>query len=370
MANATIHDVAAQARVSIKTVSRVINNVPSVKAPTRERVLKIIRKLDYHPNPSARSLGGSRSFLVSLLYDKSCEYYATSVLGGVLEACREAHYQVVMQPCDYRSPLLADEVMRNIRHSRSDGVIITPPLSDQTRLITALEKERIPYVRIAPAEHNDAQRSVFTNDRESCAHMTEQLVTLGHTRIAFILGNPDHAAIADRYKGFEDGMRACGIKVDKKLVVQGHNSFASGVQAARSLLQVAEDKRPTAIFAANDEMAAGVLAIAHQTGLAIPEDLSVAGFDDSPLASQVWPALTTIRQPIPAMAAAAAMLLLRQLRNPIAEKTRVEKTPHIITASLAVRQSTGPAPNRHPASRARRRRAQATQDPSTESSEH
>jgi LacI family transcriptional regulator len=369
MANATIHDVAAQARVSIKTVSRVINNVPSVKAPTRERVLAVIRKLDYHPNPSARSLGGSRSFLVSLLYDMSCEYYATSVLGGVLEACREARYQVVMQPCDYRSTLLPDEVMRNIRHSRSDGVILTPPLSDQTRLITALEQERIPYVRIAPAEHNDAQRSVFTNDRQSCAHMTEQLVTLGHTRIAFILGNPDHAAIADRYKGFEDGMRACGIKLDKKLVVQGHNSFVSGVQAARSLLQLAEDKRPTAIFAANDEMAAGVLSIAHQRGLAIPEDLSVVGFDDAPLASQVWPALTTIRQPIPAMAAAAAMLLLRQLRDPTNAKDRAEHTPHVITASLAIRQSTGPAPNRHPASRARSRRAQATRDPSAESSE-
>ena len=138
MANATIHDVAEQAGVSIKTVSRVINNVPTVKPHTRERVLKVIRKLDYHPNPSARSLGGSRSYLIGLLYDISCEYYATSVLGGVLEACRAAHYKVVMQPCDYRSPLLADDVSRNIRHSRADGVIVTPPLSDQDRLISAL----------------------------------------------------------------------------------------------------------------------------------------------------------------------------------------------------------------------------------------
>jgi LacI family transcriptional regulator len=340
MANATIHDVAAEAGVSIKTVSRVMNNEPSVNALTRERVLAVIRKLDYRPNPSARSLGGSRSYLVSLLYDKSCEYYATSVLGGVLEACRAAHYQVVMQPCDYRSALLADEVTRDISHSRSDGVIVTPPLSDQTRLIAALEKQCIPYVRIAPAEHHDARRSVYTTDRKSCAEMTEQLVALGHRRIGFILGNPDHAAIADRYKGFEDGMRACGLKVDKKLIVQGHNSFASGELAARALLLLDADKRPTALFAANDEMAAGVLAVAHQMGLAVPGDVSVVGFDDAPLATQVWPALTTIRQPIPAMAAAAAKLLLTQLRA-----SGIETPMHIIPATLAVRQSTGPAPS-------------------------
>jgi LacI family transcriptional regulator len=361
MANTTIHDVAAEAKVSIKTVSRVINNEASVKGPTRERVLKAIRKLDYHPNPSARSLGGSRSYLISLLYDMSCEYYATSVLGGVLEACRAAHYQVVMQPCDYRSSQLADEVTRNIRHSRSDGVILTPPLSDQARLITALDKQRIPYVRIAPAEHTDHRRSVYTNDRESCAQMTEQLVTLGHVRIAFILGNPDHDAIADRFQGFTDGLRGCGVKLDKKLVVQGYNSFVSGVQAARSLLQLPEDKRPTAIFAANDEMAAGVLAVAHQTGLAVPEDISVVGFDDAPLASQVWPALTTIRQPIPAMSAAAAKLLLQQLRD-----EQPDAQPHVVPSTLAVRQSTGPAPNRQPASRARSRRAQAAETPSEE----
>jgi len=341
MANATIRDVAAQARVSIKTVSRVINNVATVKAHTRERVMKVIRKLDYHPNPSARSLGGSRSYLIGLLYDISCDYYATSVLAGVIEACRAAHYQVVMHPCDYRSPLLADEILRNIRHSHADGVIVTPPLSDQDVLIAALDKQKIPYVRIAPAEHSDAERSVYTNDRESCARMTEQLAALGHVRIGFVVGNPDHAAIADRYKGYQDGLRTCGLKPDKKLIAQGFNSYASGVQAGRQLLQVAEDKRPTAIFASNDEMAAGVLAVAHNMGIAVPEDLSVAGFDDVPLASQVWPALTTIRQPIPAMAAEAAALLLRQLRG-----EPIETSAHVIASELTFRQSTGPARNR------------------------
>ncbi len=351
MSIATIRDVAAQARVSIKTVSRVINNVKSVKPHTRERVLRVIRKLDYHPSPSARGLSGSRSYLIGLLYDVSCAYYATGVLGGVLETCRAAHYQVVMHPCDYTSPSLTEEVTRNLRQSRADGVIVTPPLSDMRVLKSLLEEQNVPFVRIAPAEHADDRRSVYTNDRESCAKMTEQLAGLGHTRIGFIVGNPDHAAIADRFQGYRDGLRKCGVTLDKKLVAQGYNSYDSGVECARKLLQAPAAKRPTAIFASNDEMAAGVLAVAHGLGLAIPEDLSVVGFDDVPLASQVWPALTTIRQPIPAMAAQAAELLLRQLRG-----EPYDRSQHVVESALMFRQSHGPSRDRSMIARARNQR--------------
>jgi LacI family transcriptional regulator len=340
MTTATIRDVAAQARVSIKTVSRVINNVTTVKPHTRERVMRVIRKLDYHPNPSARGLSGSRSYLISLLYDRSCDYYATSVLAGVLDACRAAHYQVIMQPCDHLSPALAEEVARNAKQSRAAGVILTPPLSDQVALLGVLKQHRIPYVRIAPAEHSDNQRSVYTNDRESSARMTEHLAALGHTRIGFIIGNPHHAAVADRHKGYLDGLKNCGLAVDKTLIAQGYNSHASGMQCARKLLQVPDDQRPTALFASNDEMAAGVLAVAHSMGLGVPDDLSVAGFDDMPLASQVWPALTTIRQPISAMSAKAAELLLQQLR-----REPEDRAAHVLESSLTFRQSTGPAQN-------------------------
>jgi len=340
MTTATIRDVAAQARVSIKTVSRVINNVTTVKPHTRERVMRVIRKLDYHPNPSARGLSGSRSYLISLLYDRSCDYYATSVLAGVLDTCRAAHYQVIMQPCDHLSTALADEVARNAKQSRAAGVILTPPLSDRLALLGVLKQHRIPYVRIAPAEHSDNQRSVYTNDRESSARMTEHLAALGHTRIGFIIGNPHHAAVADRHKGYLDGLKNCGLTADKTLVAQGYNSHASGMQCARKLLQVPDDQRPTALFASNDEMAAGVLAVAHSMGLGVPDDLSVAGFDDMPLASQVWPALTTIRQPISAMSAKAADLLLQQLRG-----EPEDRAAHVLESSLTFRQSTGPAQN-------------------------
>jgi LacI family transcriptional regulator len=341
MANTTIVDVAKQAGVSIKTVSRVINNVSTVKQQIRERVLRAIERLDYHPNPSARGLGGNRSYLLGLLYDISCAYYATSVLSGFIERSRAAKYQVVMEPCDYGAESLVDDVKRSVRQSRVDGVILTPPLSDMKPVISTLEELKIPFVRIAPGKHTDPQRSVCTNDRESCAAMTEQLAGLGHRRIAFIVGNPDHAAVMDRYRGYLDGLESCGLKLDRSLVAQGFNSYASGVQCGRKLLNGSATKRPTAIFASNDEMAAGVLAVAHGRGLRVPEDISVVGFDDAPLASQVWPALSTIRQPIAEMAAQAAELLLRNLagETPAAPKA-------VIPSILTFRQSSGPVPNR------------------------
>lgn len=341
MANTTIIDVAEHAGVSIKTVSRVINNVQSVKPQIRERVQRSIEKLDYHPNPSARGLGGNRSYLLGLLYDVSCGYYTTSVLAGVIERSRAAKYQIVMEPCDYNASTLAADVTRGIRQSRVDGVILTPPLSDLKSVTAVLESQAIPYVRIAPGEHTDTYRSVCTNDRESCASMTEQLAALGHQRISFIIGNPDHAAVLDRYRGYLDGLRSCGLRLDKSLVAQGFNSYDSGVHCARKLLNVAATRRPTAIFASNDEMAAGVLAVAHSMGLGVPENLSVVGFDDAPLASQVWPALSTIRQPIPDMAAKAAELLLGILRGEPADHAK-----HMLPSSLTFRHSTGPAPNR------------------------
>jgi LacI family transcriptional regulator len=246
-----------------------------------------------------------------------------------------------MEPCDYSAPGLSEEVKRSVRQSRVDGVILTPPLSDLKSVFGALEELAIPFVRIAPGKHSDHHRSICTNDRESCAAMTEQLVALGHQRIAFIVGNPDHAAVMDRYRGYADGLQTCGVKLDKALVAQGYNSYSSGVLCARKLLNVSQARRPTAIFASNDEMAAGVLAVVHSLGLGVPDDISVVGFDDAPLASQVWPALSTIRQPIAEMAAQAADLLLRALAGDPPDQVR-----RVIPSVLTFRLSTGPVANR------------------------
>jgi len=337
MPNATIIDVAKHAGVSIKTVSRVINNVKTVKPQVRERVMRAIQKLDYHPNPSARGLGGNRSYLLGLLYDISCGYYATSVLAGAMERSMAAKYQIVMQPCDYNAESLSDDVCRAVRQSHADGVILTPPLSDLSAVTDAIESLHIPFVKIAPGKHTDTYRSVCTNDRQSCASMTEQLAALGHQRIGFIIGNPDHAAVMDRYRGYLEGLQSCGLKLDKTLVVQGYNSHASGVQCARKLLNVAPGRRPTAIFASNDEMAAGALTVAHSMGLGVPEDISIVGFDDIPGLEFIHPTLTTVRVPMQELGAAGVARLLHELdAAPAGARIRLHPV------ELVVRESTGP----------------------------
>jgi len=178
--------------------------------------------------------------------------------------------------------------------------------------------------------------SVATNDREICAKMTEYLASLGHERIAFITGNRDHKALKKRYLGYQDGLKNSDLTFYPDLVKEGDNSFGSGEACARELLSSA--RPPTAIFACNDDMATGVIRVAHQMGIHIPDDLSVAGFDDIPLAQQIFPALTTIRQPVRTMAETALELLMDQMRA----KPTMDK-PHTIEAELRIRESTGPA---------------------------
>jgi LacI family transcriptional regulator len=168
--------------------------------------------------------------------------------------------------------------------------------------------------------------------------MTRYLVSLGHRRIAFVSGHPDHKAVANRLLGYADGLRERGIEDDAWLVVAGGNSVKSGGEAAAQLFAL--DRPPTAIFAANDDMAAGVIRVALQKGLRIPADLSVAGFDDSALASHVFPTLTTIRQPLARMAERAVQALIGSGNDPALEAGTV-----IVPSTLVIRDSTGPAPS-------------------------
>jgi LacI family transcriptional regulator len=313
VAKATIDDVAALAGVSIKTVSRVVNGEPNVRAVTREKVQRAVEKLGYHPSQSARSLASNRSFLIALLYDNPSASYVIDVQNGILSECRPAGYDLLIHPCDHAHSDLEHQVINLIRQSRVDGVVLTPPLSDHANLVRRLMELQIPVVVIAPADDDLPCSSVMTNDEEAAFVMTKRLVEKGHQRIGYILGHPDHKAMANRYQGYQKALMYQGIPVDKKLVVQGMNSFESGYYAAEKLLLAANP--PTAIFASNDDMAAGAIKLAHKLGRKIPGDVAIAGFDDIPAAEQIWPGLTTVRQPIQAMAQQAAQLLLMQLKS-------------------------------------------------------
>ena len=188
-------------------------------------------------------------------------------------------------------------------------------------------------IRLSPGKPKANELCVATNDREICAEMTAYLASLGHRKIAFITGHPSHKAVANRFAGYKDGMRRSGLTISERLVVAGDNSFGSGEIAAEKLLR--RKQRPTAIFAANDDMAAGVIRVANRFGIDVPRELSIAGFDDIALARLVFPNLTTIQQPLSAMADRAASMLIKGADTGA-------KGIEIVPASIKIRESTGP----------------------------
>ena len=339
----TITDVARQAGVSIKTVSRVINREPNVRTSTREKVERAIVALKYSPNQSARKLASHRSRLVALVFDDPSAYeipssgYIIKMQLGALRACQRAGYDLLIHPCRYRSRSAGAELAAMIEHSRPDGILLAAPLSDVPKLVRAIQEIGTPFVRLSPGEKKRGHLSVSTNDREISAEMTRYLVSLGHKRIGFITGDPGHKAVARRYLGYRDGLEQSGLKFSDRLVAKGDNSFGSGEAGGTKLLEL--PVRPTAIFAANDDMAAGVIRVADRLGIAIPAQLSVAGFDDIALARLVYPALTTIRQPLGVMADRAVSEIISAVSAGGEPGGAIT-----IPAGLQIRESTGPAP--------------------------
>ncbi|MEM8681987.1 MAG: LacI family DNA-binding transcriptional regulator [Pseudomonadota bacterium] len=345
MAKVTIDDVADLAKVSIKTVSRVVNREPNVREATRERVEEAITRLNYRPNISARNLASHRSHLIVLVYDDPSMYetpssgYIIRMQQGALTACRTANYELLIHPCNYRNREVKGELTGLIERTRPDGIVIAAPLSNMPRIIDPIAATNTPFVRLSPGVRSVGEFSVATNDREIAAEMTRYLASQGHERIAYITGHSKHKAVANRHKGYKDGLKQAGLPYADGLVAIGDNSIGSGASCAEDLLQLANP--PTAIFAANDDMAAGVIRVANRLGIDVPAQLSVAGFDDSSLARQISPALTTVRQPLPEMAERAAFALIGE-RGDVTLEPGIEVVP----ATLEIRESTGPAPGK------------------------
>jgi len=339
--SATIKDVAEQAGVSLKTVSRVINNEPSVHARTREKVQRAIDALGYRPDPSARSLRSTRAYAVGLVYDNPNAHYIISMQSGVLAACRKSGYGLQIHPCDSTSPRLAEELVALVGNARLAGLVLAPPMSEQPELIRKLAAAKIPFMRVISARQDpqDGYPCVYVDDRDAAYAITEHLIQLGHTRIGFLWGGRDHRSSPERYQGYEDALKDYGIALDRKLILPGDYSFDDGFRGARKLLALKD--RPTAIFGSNDEIAAGVLAAAHSSGLSVPWELSIAGFEDSPFSKQSWPALTTARQATEEIARHAAQRLIGNLQR-AANGEPLEEGNEGFSPELVVRGSTAP----------------------------
>lgn len=335
---ATINDVARLARVSKKTVSRVINNSPSVRNETREQVNDIIARIGFRPDPQARGLAFRRSFLFGLIYDNPNAQYIVNIQSGALDRMRGTGFELVVHPCDKESDDFLEEIREFVELQRLAGVILLPPIAENRALLAVLEDLDVPYVRITAmhgAENDPPILSpqVVSRDRHGCMLAAEHLLALGHKRIGFVTGPAGYASARERRQGFNEGLSKKGLAIDPALEVEGAYSFESGLEAGLALLD--RPDRPTAIFASNDEMAIGVYRAAFRLGLHIPDDLSVIGFDDTPAAERVQPPLTTVRLPIRDMGRAAAETLI----DPEAER----RASTIVSASLKVRDSTGPA---------------------------
>ncbi len=307
----TIMDVARLAEVSMKTVSRVINKEPNVRDELRERVTQAAAMLGYRPNLSARSLAGMRSFLIGYLFGDPGGDYTHRVEVSLLNRCRDAGYHLLVEQIDAAADDVAERTSALVSQLRLDGVILTAPITDHRDVLRVLDAARVPYVRIAPDVDSDRSPQVRIDDFRAAGDLAEHLIGLGHREIGFIKGDPWHAAGRLRLEGFRSAMQAHGLGVREQWIAQGSFSYASGVECARGLL--AQPRRPSAIMASNDDMAAGVIAVAHAMRIRVPEQLSVVGFDDAPIAQVVWPGLTTVRQPIGLMADVAAEILLARV---------------------------------------------------------
>lgn len=304
--NATIVDVAREASVSIKTVSRVINGDPTVKKKNLERVEAAIKKTGYRRNLFARGLRAKKSMMIGLLYEQAQGDYPADILSGALSVCRERDYHLLVEIVDGREAL---ESVRNfVMRMSFDGVVLTPPVCDNMEVIGFLRDHQIEFVRISPLESLPDGGEISIDDTRAAETMVDYLIAEGHRSIALIRGNEGHRATVQREAGYRRALQRAGLPINEDWVLQGGFSFEDGYRCAQILLS--QTSAPTAIFASNDESAAGVLSCAHDRGVSVPDELAVCGFDGSRISQFVHPPLATIAQPTVQIGRAAVEMLV------------------------------------------------------------
>jgi LacI family transcriptional regulator len=332
----TISDVAEAARVSIRTVSRVINNSTLVNKETREAVQAVIKRLGFTPSSRARALASGRSGLIGVVQDDPNALVLNDFQRGIVETCSERGFELVVHPSKFSSSRLVDDVVQFVRRSRVDGLIVLSPISEIAAIPTALTQLGVPIVGLASVRIPTYPAMIVSSERKATAEVAEHFAALGHRRVALITGPRAYYSATEREQGFRTGLDRHGITLSQECVREGDYGFASGIRCAAELFDLPVP--PTAIFASNDIMAAGALKEAHKRNLTVPGHVSIAGFDDSLIASMISPALTSIRRPLLDMARQATERLLLMISN-----GRVDRYADInAELTLVTRESTGP----------------------------
>ncbi len=339
-ASVTIHDVARHAGVSSMTVSRVINRNVNVRGPLRERVLASIAALNYTMNMAAHSTRSGRvSARIGILYSNPSAAYLNEVMLGGLEQSAKSGVTLLLEKCAGLQS--QKQAMKRLLEQGVEGVILPPPLCDSQPTVDMLKRAGIPVLALATAAPLADVSAVRIDDFQGALAMVRHLIKLGHKRIGFIKGDPQHTPTQLRYLGFVKAMADANLPIEDALVVEGLFTFESGLKAAEILLKRGD--RPSAIFASNDDMAAAVIALAHGLQINIPGDISICGFDDTPVATTMWPQITTIHQPIIAMGRAAVSTIAEKVRESRGGRDAMPRH-QLMKFTLVERASTGPAP--------------------------
>ncbi len=335
----TITEIASLAGVSKPTVSRVLNGRPDVALATRERVERVITEQSYVRNGAARSLGATRSLgagragLIDLVAIEIDSLYIVQIIKGAAETLDAVGLSIVLTATHDKEHRHRQWLARVIEHA-ADGAILVLPNGHATYL-EELRGRRVPFVVIdSRADQTPDIPSVGATNFAGGLAATEYLLSLGHRHIAAI-GGPLYRSAKARLAGYRTALEGAGLPVDPALIQPGDFGVETGCVAAQALLDLPEP--PSAIFAGNDLQAIGVYKALHARGLRVPDDMSVVGFDDAPLAALVSPALTTIRQPMYDMGALAASMLLRLVGGDTLTTTYVE-----LATALVVRASCAP----------------------------
>lgn len=333
----TIQTVAERAGVSTMTVSNVLNNRSKVRESTRELVMEAVRELGYKPNLAARALASAATVRIGLICGKLESGYLSSIFSGLIEETSNLAVQLVMRRFSRPAPEVLLAAIQELAEQGVGAVLAHPPYCE---LIAASDRQpAVPVVAITPGMELPGMDSVRIDDKRAAKEMTRYLLALGHRKIGIIRLDASMLADRSRLEGYREALEEAGIAFDPQLVGQGSFSFASGVDAAERLLSL--DSRPTAIFASSDELAAAAMTVAHRKGIDVPSALSITGFDDGPLAMKVWPALTTVHQPIAAMTALAVQKAVELVR---AGDDAPPPGTTYLDFSLVMRESTTVAP--------------------------
>ncbi len=322
------------------TVSRVINGESNVRPATRDVVNDAIRQLNYAPNPAARSLAGAGQLRIALLYSNPSAGYLSEFLVGSLDQSARNDVQLIVEKCEIGDHEV--EVTQHLVDRGVDGIILPPPLCDSAPVLEVLTAAKLPTVVVATGRPPEQLLAVSIDDRDAAFTMTQHILNLGHRRIGFIVGDTNQTASTQRLEGYRAALEAAGVQPDEALIAQGRFTYRSGLDAAEELLELSD--RPSAIFASNDDMAAATVAVAHRRGLDVPGDVTVCGFDDTTLATAIWPELTTIHQPIADMSRAAVEMLVGAIRG----KGVAAGAQHRLLDFTLIRRQSDAAPRHRP----------------------